>query len=296
MTDLETAVLVALLRVGRRPWPVYSELLEQYGSALPVIERELKQTDQQQTTLLPPHDQDELIERAASDLAAWESDGIKPLTVLDPAYPHNLRAVHDRPPLLFIAGRLEHRDQHALAVVGSRKPSPEGIERAQAIADHLADSEYTVTSGLAAGIDAAAHTTTLSQNKRTVAVIGTGLCHSYPPDNAKLQAAIAATGAVVSQFWPEARPSRKNFLMRNAVMSGLTLGTVIVEASETSGARVQARLALAHGRPVFLAEPLLSQAWAQTLSGRPGTRVFRAPTEITAVIERLMSTDALVAS
>lgn len=295
MTEPEAAAVVALLRVGRRPWPVYSELVENCGSAIPVLERELMQTGHHQTRLLPPHDQDELIEQAATDVVAWEADGINTLTVLDPAYPHNLRAVHDRPPLLFLAGRLERRDQRALAVIGSRTPSPESVERAEAIAEHLAGSEYTVVSGLAAGIDAAAHTTTLAKNKRTVAVIGTGLCHSYPPQNAELQERIAATGAVISQFWPQTRPSRKNFPMRNAVMSGLTLGTVIVEASQTSGARVQARLALAHGRPVFLAEPLLTQTWAQTLASRPGVRVFREPVDITSMIERLRSTDALVA-
>jgi DNA processing protein len=295
MRDPETAAVVALLRVGRRPWPVYSEMVENGGSAIPVLQRELMQTDHHQTRLLPPHDQDELIEQAATDIAAWEAGGIKTLTVLDPAYPPHLRAVHDRPPLLFLAGRLERRDQRALAVIGSRNPSSEGVERAEAIADHLAGNEYTVVSGLAAGIDTAAHITTLAKNKRTVAVIGTGLCHSYPPQNAELQETIAATGALISQFWPQTRPSRKNFPMRNAVMSGLTLGTVIVEASQTSGARVQARLALAHGRPVFLAEPLLTQTWAQTLAGRPGVRVFREPVEITSMIERLRSTDALVA-
>ncbi len=295
MTEPETAAVVALLRVGRRPGPVYSEMVENCGSAIPALERELMQTDHHQTRLLPPHDQDELIEQAATDIAAWQADGIKTLTVLDPAYPQHLRAVHDRPPVLFLAGRLERRDQRALAVIGSRNPSSDGVARAEAIADHLAGNAYTVVSGLAAGIDAAAHITTLAKNKRTVAVIGTGLCHSYPLQNAELQETIAATGAVISQFWPQTRPSRNNFPMRNAVMSGLTLGTVIVEASHTSGARVQARLALAHGRPVFLAEPLLTQTWAQTLASRPGVRVFREPVEITSMIEHLRSTDELLA-
>ena len=152
---------------------------------------------------------------------------------------------------------------------------------------------YTVVSGLAAGVDAAAHREALAAGGRTVAVIGTGLQHSYPPENAELQQQLAASSAVVSQFWPETEPSRAGFPMRNAVMSGLALGTAIVEASVTSGARIQARRALAHGRPVFLARALISQPWARELAARPGVHVYDEPDEITAALER--ATIALVA-
>lgn len=209
------------------------------------------------------------------------------MTVLDPDYPVNLRTVHDRPPLLFVAGALEPDDTRSLAVIGSRTPTETGILRAQAIAGYLADSGYAVISGLAAGIDTTAHTTALSRQARTIAVIGTGINHAYPPENAELQKTIAAQGAVVSQFWPDAPPTRISFPMRNAVMSGLALGSVIVEASETSGTRVQARLALAHGRPVFIARPLVEQDWARALAARPGTTVFNSPDEIIAAVERL---------
>jgi len=217
------------------------------------------------------------------------------MTVLDAEYPDNLRAVHDRPPLIFVAGRLQPSDTRSVAVVGSRKASGEGLERAASIAGHLVGSGYAVMSGLAAGIDTAAHTATLAAGGRTVAVIGTGLAHSYPPENAALQRKIVNKGAVVSQFWPEAPPSLRSFPMRNAVMSGLTLGTVVVEASATSGARVQARLGLAHGRSVFLARSLLSQDWARALAGRPGAHAFESPDEITDVIGRVTSAGALVA-
>jgi DNA processing protein len=126
-------------------------------------------------------------------------------------------------------------------------------------------------------------------------VIGTGLLHAYPPQNAELQSRIADRCAVVSQFWPEAPPSRRSFPMRNAVMSGMSLGTVIVEAAPTSGARVQARLALAQGRPVFLLESLLDQDWAEELATRSGTHVVKTPQEITATIERLTAAEPLVA-
>lgn len=300
MTGHETVALVALLRIGRRSWPIYAELVESAGAARPVLERELDERDDGQGSLLPaapdaPRLPEELLERAAAQVAGWEAQGIGLLTVLDRDYPANLRAVHDRPPVLFVAGTLQRRDTRSLAVVGSRRASAAGLKSGRAIAAHLVQSGYVVVSGLASGIDTAAHSATLAAGGRTVAVIGTGLAHSYPPQNAILQREIATRGAVVSQFWPETRPSRRSFPLRNAVMSGLTLGTVVVEASHTSGARVQARLALAHGRPVFLAQALLGQDWARELAGRPGTHVFGAPSEITDVIERVTSAGALVA-
>ena len=149
-------------------------------------------------------------------------------------------------------------------------------------------------SGLAAGIDTAAHTAALDRGERTVAVIGTGLHHTYPPQNAGLQRTIGSEGAVVSQFWPDSPPSRRSFPMRNAVMSGISLATVIVEATQTSGARIQARLALAQGRRVFLLEQLLVQEWARELATRPGTHVVRAAEDITETIDRVTATDALV--
>lgn len=229
------------------------------------------------------------------EIAVWERNGMQLLTVLDEAYPGNLRAVHDRPPLILIAGRLRSRDARAIAVVGARRASQTGVKAAERIAAHLVEAGFTVFSGLAAGIDTAAHTGALANGGRTVAVIGTGLGRVYPPQNAALQRRIAAEGAVVSQFWPDAPPTKRSFPMRNAVMSGLTLATVVVEAAHTSGARMQARLALAQGRPVFLLSSLLEHAWARTTAARPGTHVFDEPEEITAIVERLTAPGALTA-
>jgi DNA processing protein len=295
MAEPETVALVALLRIGRLPGPIYAEFVESSGSAHDVLERALTEGDSGQSSLLPTTDPEQLLTAAAADIDAWQTSGIRLLTVLDDDYPANLRTVHDRPPLLFVAGSMEPADTNSLAVIGSRTPSAAGVERAQQIAGHLADNGYTVISGLAAGIDAAAHTTALARNTRTIAVIGTGLNHRYPRENAALQDEIAAAGAVVSQFWPDAEPTRMSFPMRNAVMSGLALGTVVVEATHTSGARVQARLALAHGRPVFVAKQLLEQDWARALVARPGTKAFSAPYEITDLIERLAQPGVLEA-
>jgi DNA processing protein len=217
------------------------------------------------------------------------------VTVLDPEYPTNLRAVHDRPPLVFVAGRLEAQDTRSVAIIGSRRPSPEGKAEAGTLATGLSERGYTIVSGLATGIDSAAHTATLAVEGRTVAVIGTGLEHSYPAENAALQRQITKGGAVVSQFWPEAPPTRDSFPKRNAVISGLAAGTVIVDASVRSGARIQARQALAHGRPVFLARRLLSQSWAQELAARPGVTVYANADDIAARLERLSGGEALTA-
>jgi DNA processing protein len=192
-----------------------------------------------------------------------------------------------------VAGALAPEDARSLAVIGSRQASARGTAAAREIAEHLVERGYTVTSGLAAGIDTAAHRAALARGGRTVAVIGTGLLHAYPPQNAELQELIATECAVVSRFWPQALPARRSFPMRNAVMSGMSLGTVIVEASHTSGARVQARLALAQGRPVFLLETLLEQEWARELATRTGTHVVKTAEEITATVERLTAAEPL---
>jgi DNA processing protein len=292
--------MVALLRLGRRPWVEYANLVEERGSASAVLEDELtnQREPESQASLLPPEvpTTAELTEAAHGDLRRWTAQGMQLVTVLDPAYPPNLRAVHDRPPIVFIHGRLTPEDAKGVAVVGARKASCTGVRRAEAIAHHLIDTGYTVISGLAAGIDTAAHTAALASDGRTVAVIGTGLARCYPPQNRQLQREIAQRGAVVSQFWPDSPPSRRTFPMRNAVMSGMALASVVVEASQTSGSRIQARLALGQGRPVFLLDELVErQPWAREQADRPGTHVFGDPGEITASLSRLISPGSLVA-
>jgi DNA processing protein len=289
----ESAALVALLKSGRGPWQRYADLVEEAGSAIAVLGRESAAQGDQKSLFADP--MQERLAQAAAEIAAWRAEGIRLLTVLDPEYPENLRGVHDRPPLVFAAGDLGPSDARSIAVVGARMASDGGLGAARAIAEHLVARRFTVVSGLAAGIDTAVHTSALACGGRTLAVIGTGLRRVYPPENAALQRRIAGECAVVSQFWPGSPPSRRSFPMRNAVMSGLTLATVIVEASHTSGSRMQARLALGHGRPVFLLGSLLAQPWAREFSARPGTHVVGAPEEITAIVERLTSTGALVA-
>jgi DNA processing protein len=185
---------------------------------------------------------------------------------------------------------LDERDERSVAVVGTRKASDRGTREATAISRQLVEAGYTVVSGLAAGIDTAAHTAALDAGGRTVAVIGTGLRLHFPKANAELQARIGREHAVISQFWPgqEARPW--TFPQRNAVMSGFARATVVVEASHTSGARMQARLALEHGRPVFFPQSMLEHRWARTYQSHGSVYVVEDGTEIVDHLERLYST------
>lgn len=293
----ETAALIALLRRGDRLWYHYAELVESAGSAVAVLEGDFDDPAQPSELALfgatEPAAPD--LGAIAAEVAAWRDEGMAVLTVLDERYPANLRTVHNRPPLLFVHGELTDADERSIAVVGTRRASDAGLATATEIASAIAAAGYTVVSGLAEGIDTAAHETALAAGRRTAAVIGTGLRRAYPAKNRELQRRIASEAAVVSQFWPDAPPTKQSFPMRNAVMSGLALATVVVEASQTSGARMQARIALEHGRPVFLLASLLEHEWAREYAERPGTYVVESGDEVLGHVERLTSLDALTA-
>jgi DNA processing protein len=201
-------------------------------------------------------------------------DGIRYTTVLDADYPVNLRTIFNLPPFLFYRGALLEEDARAVAVVGTREPSDAGLSQADEMARLLAQNGVVVLSGLARGVDTAAHTGCLGVGGRTIAVVGTGIRKVYPAENAELCEEIAQKGAVVSQFWPDAAPTRYAFPRRNVVMSGMAQGTVVIEASATSGAKMQARLALEHGKRVFLLSSLVQQhQWARTYAERGATVV-----------------------
>jgi len=203
-------------------------------------------------------------------MASTSAEGIRLTTVLDDDYPVNLRVIDNLPPFLFYRGQLQTDDAYSVAVVGTRAPSEDGIVRAQKMATRLAEHGVTVLSGLARGIDTAAHDAALVANGRTIAVLGSGIRRVYPPENGELAERIIASGAVVSQFWPDAAPTSFNFPRRNVVTSGLGQGTVVIEASATSGAKLQARLAVEHGKHVFLLASLVaSHDWARNYLKRP---------------------------
>ncbi|MDI6519098.1 DNA-protecting protein DprA [Streptomyces althioticus] len=215
------------------------------------------------------------VSRIDEELRLAEKTGARLTTVLDSSYPENLRSLQDLPPFLFFRGNLvAEADKDTVAVVGTRDASDIGLSRAKRVARELGEAGFTISSGLARGIDTAAHETALHFERRTLAVLGTGITRCYPKENAGLLEEITQSGAVLSQFWPSRSPGRDTFPRRNHVTSGISLGSVVIEASRTSGAKMQARVAAEQGRHVLLLRSLVdAQEWARKMveAGRATT-------------------------
>ena len=173
------------------------------------------------------------------------------LTVRDAAYPSRLKQLHDAPPLLFVRGSPELLEDPLIAIVGSRNPSPTGRDNAYDFSSHLGRCGLGIVSGLALGIDGQAHLAALQSGAPTIAVCATGLDQVYPPQHAKLAEDITRAGALVSEFYPGTPPRRENFPRRNRIISGLSIGLLVVEAGLRSGSLISARLAGEQGREVF---------------------------------------------
>ncbi|MCC7098105.1 MAG: DNA-protecting protein DprA, partial [Rubrivivax sp.] len=173
------------------------------------------------------------------------------LALGDAAYPQPLLESPDPPLLLYVQGDLAALGAASLAIVGSRKPTAQGLDHARRFAQAFAEAQLVVVSGLALGIDGAAHEGALEGGGRTIAVLGTGIDRLYPRRHAELAARIAAQGALVSEFVPGTPPLAENFPQRNRIIAGLSLGTLVVEAALRSGSLITARLANEAGREVF---------------------------------------------
>lgn len=203
-------------------------------------------------------------EETAEAIARWESTvdlkaelqriedfGCHILTQSDAAYPESLRQIYDPPIVLYVKGELTAKDKNAVALVGSRMTTHYGVEVARKLAYQLAYVGVTVVSGGARGIDTAAHQGALSAKGRTVAVLGTGINLIFPPENKELFERIAAQGAVITQFPFNRAADKQSFPIRNRIVAGMTLGTVVVEANLTSGALITANMAVDFGRQLF---------------------------------------------
>jgi DNA processing protein len=173
------------------------------------------------------------------------------VTVWDKEYPDLLRKIYDPPAFLFVLGRFKELDSRAIALVGTRHPTSYGHSVAENITRDLAKQFITLVSGLARGIDTIVHATALKSGTRTIAVIGSGLDVPYPPENKKLLDHIAEEGVVVSEFPMGTKPDASNFPRRNRIISGLSLGTVVIESAEDGGALITATTALDQDREVF---------------------------------------------
>ena len=176
---------------------------------------------------------------------------IRYLCCMDPDYPRQLLNTFDPPPAIFLRGAVLPGDELAVAVVGARKPTPYGLVMAEKLAKDLAAVGITVVSGLARGVDTSAHKGALVSGGRTIAVLGCGLDIVYPRENKKLMEQVGESGAVISEFPPGSPPEAWHFPARNRIISGLSLGTVVVEAGERSGALITANFALEQGRDVM---------------------------------------------
>jgi len=251
------AELEACLRLHRLPelGPArFRKLLEAFGSASKAISAPASAW---RALGLPPAcaeaRRNPEIRDAASHALAWlERPGQHLLVLGQPDYPALLAQIDAAPPLLFVAGDPTILEKPQLAMVGSRRASRPGMDTAAAFSRSLAGAGFVITSGLAMGIDAAAHQAALDVGGQTVGVLGTGLEKFYPQRNRKLADAMIASGsAVVSEFPLDAGPSPANFPRRNRIISGLSLGVLVVEASVASGSLITARLAAEQGREVF---------------------------------------------
>ena len=229
----------------------------------------------------PPVDRHEAWRAAVLSLVRRYTD----LSILLPGsdgYPQLLSHTGRAPAFLFVRGLLNNDRGGSIAIVGSRRASDQATETAREIAASLASTGMTIVSGLARGIDTAAHRGALSAEGHTTAVIGTGIDVVYPPENRHLVEEIAWTGAVVSQFPPGSPPSKTSFPVRNAVIAGLSRASLVVEAEESSGTRIEMDYALEFGRPVLLWAPVMDKRpWACSLaSDNKSVHLVRSTSEI----------------
>jgi DNA protecting protein DprA len=302
----ERAALLALMqerprlrgeRAGKTAWPTIASEVSLLGSAIKLWEQlhppaELRDEDYMLAfaDVRAADDSDLLLKEAMETVHCWEgSPDFDVVSVLDDAYPVALREIHQMPPMLFTKGELR-ADEVGVSVVGTREPSDLGRSIATNVAKGLVERGISVISGLAAGIDAAAHGATLAAGGRTVGVIGTGINKVYPAAHRGLHERVAAAGVLVSQFFPDAPPTKQSFPMRNVTMSGMGRASIIVEAGERSGTRIQARVAVEHGRPVILTDLVVrTTKWGKELQRRPGVYVAGSTTEVMDIVAQLVN-------
>lgn len=233
---VKTRALLAYFGDLQAAWQASAEQLAQAG-----LDRRTVANIEQARCALDLDAEHARLARAAVRLIAWD----------DPEYPERLRQIADPPPALYVRGAFDEADAFAVAIVGTRLPTAYGKEAARALASDLARNHVTVVSGLARGIDLIAHQAALDAGGRTIAVLGSGVDVIYPPEARRISAEIIERGAIISDYPLGTGPDGRNFPARNRIISGLSLGTVVVEAALESGALITAAFALDQGREVF---------------------------------------------
>lgn len=246
--DLHIAVTVSMLAVSRaRASSVFKELRQ--------LDPTVPPGDVLEALRVPPMDRPRLEDTArtaaSTAIAAARDAGMEPIPWFDRRYSAMLNCIADPPPVLWIRGDPAALSMPAVAIVGSRAATPYALDVGARLAGELAARGVTVVSGLARGVDSAAHRGTLSAGGPTIAVLGSGLDRIYPPEHAGLAQDIASKGLVVSELGPGGFPLAEHFPLRNRIISGLSLAVVVVEASEKSGSLITARCAMEQGRDVM---------------------------------------------
>jgi DNA processing protein len=189
-------------------------------------------------------------QRIKTELDQADQKGYKIITLIDESYPQLLREIPDPPPFLYVSGRLDGSPKN-IAVVGSRNPTAYGVSTTQKLCADLCANDITIVSGMAVGIDTAAHQGALAGKGKTVAVLGSGFNKIYPSQNQRLFERISEEGAVITEFKLDAEPEAHHFPIRNRIISGMSMGTIVVEATRRSGSLITARLAAEQNREVF---------------------------------------------
>lgn len=217
--------------------------------------------------------------------------GIRIVTPLDEEYPERLKTIHDPPLALYVRGSLSGRDRHAIAIVGTRRPTHYGRECAERFAIAFARMGYSVVSGLAEGVDAVAHASVLKVGGRTVGVLGGGFNHFFPESNRALAGRMAESGAVLSELPLDRAPDKTTFPMRNRIVSGMSAGVVVVEAGGHSGALITARMACEQGRQVFAVPGRIDSAPSAGCHDliRDGAVLVRGPDDVVSEFDGLFA-------
>ena len=250
--DPLTAVAVSLLPVSRLRAAAAFRLLRHSGAPETDLARVLEACGMAAGSLEIRVASEVALARAAVVIAAGESLGYSTLTPQTPGYPALLACIPDPPPVLWCRGRLACLDAPAVAIIGSRAATPYALQVGRRLAAEVADRGIVVVSGLARGVDTAAHEGVLDVNGSTIAVLGSGLDNVYPREHDLLADRISAKGLVISELAPGGKPLAENFPLRNRIISGISLAVVVVEASEKSGSLITAACALKQGRDVMV--------------------------------------------
>lgn len=214
---------------------------------------------------------------------------IRTISINKAEYPEILKNIHTPPKVLYVNGSFTEEDKNAVGIVGSRRATPYGLQMAEKLAYELATRGITIISGMARGIDTAAHRGALKAKGRTIAVMGSGHGHIYPPENKDLYKEIAQSGAVITEFEKDMEPLPQNFPIRNRIISGLSLGLVVVEAARNSGALITADFALEQDREIFAVPGKISSATSNGTNDliKQGAKLVQTADDILEELETL---------